>query len=108
MTKAAANSGYQRNGPQSLSSFVKSLPSDAFGSLPWQMSLLESYKKFVGFDPAFQNAGPQAQASAVDVSRAVKELMQRGKLTWLRDLYRLVFGFHVEEASNWEGPVLQT
>ncbi|RAQ44017.1 hypothetical protein AFGD_011896 [Aspergillus flavus] len=108
VTKAAANSGYQRNGPQSLSSFVKSLPSDAFGSLPWQMSLLESYKKFVGFDPAFQNAGPQAQASAVDVSRAVKELLQRGKLTWLRDLYRLVFGFHVEEASNWEGPVLQT
>ncbi|KAE8410994.1 hypothetical protein BDV36DRAFT_276183 [Aspergillus pseudocaelatus] len=108
ITKAAVNSGYQRDGTQSLSSFVKSLSSDAFGSLPWQMSLLENYRRFVGIDPVFQNAGPQAQASAVDISRAVQEMMQRGKLPWLRDLYRLVFGYHVEEAINWGSPVLQT
>ncbi|OGM39762.1 hypothetical protein ABOM_011026 [Aspergillus bombycis] len=108
VTKAATNSGYQRNGPQSLSSFVKSLSSDAFGSLPWQISLLANYKRLVGFDPVFQNAGPQAQASALDISSAVQEMMQRGKLPWLCDLYRLVFGFHVEEAINWKGPVLQT
>ncbi|KAE8372574.1 hypothetical protein BDV26DRAFT_273947 [Aspergillus bertholletiae] len=108
VTKAAANSGYQRNGLQSLSSFVKSLPPDAFGSLPWQISLLENYKRLVRFDPVFQNSDPQAEASAVDISRAVQEMMQDGKLPWLHDLYRLVFGFHVEEVRNWKGSALQT
>jgi hypothetical protein len=107
-TKAAINSGFQRNGPQGLSSFVKSLSSDAFGSLPWQISLLKNYKRLIAFDPVFRNIGPQVQAGAVDISRAVQEMVQSGQLPWLRDLYRLVFGFHVEEGANRKGIVLQT
>ncbi|KAE8348909.1 hypothetical protein BDV28DRAFT_73898 [Aspergillus coremiiformis] len=105
--KAATNSGFQRNGSQGLSSFVKSLSSDAFGSLPWQVSLLKNYKKLIAFDPVFRDAGPQVRASAVDISRAVQAMMQSGQPPWLRDLYRLVFGFHVEEAINRKSTALQ-
>ncbi|KAB8254015.1 hypothetical protein BDV32DRAFT_143280 [Aspergillus pseudonomiae] len=68
VTKAATNSGHHRNRPQSLLSFVKSRSSDVFSSLSWQMSLLANHKRLVGFDPVFHNAGPQAQASALDIS----------------------------------------
>lgn len=108
VTKAATNSGYQRNGPQGLPSFVKSLSSDAFGPLPWQISLLRNYKALIAFDPVFRHADLQAQASAVDISRAVQAMVQSGQLLWLSDLYRLVFGFHVEEAVNRTGTVLGT
>ncbi|KAB8228085.1 uncharacterized protein BDW43DRAFT_316188 [Aspergillus alliaceus] len=108
VTKAAMNSGSQRNGPQGLPSFVKSLSSDAFGPLPWQISLLRNYKALIAFDPVFRHADPQAQASVVDISRAVQAMVQSGQLLWLSDLYRLVFGFHVEEAVNRTGTVLGT
>lgn len=108
ITKAAINSGYQRGGPQNMSSFVKSLPSDAFGSVPWQTSLLKHYRKLVSFDPAFRNAGSQARVSAIEVARACQAMVQSGQYSWLRDLYRLVFGFHVEEAIGRKGVVIQT
>lgn len=108
ITKAAMNSGYQRGSTQNLSSFVKSLSSDSFGSLPWQISLLKNYKRLVVFDPAFKVIGPPARASAVDIARAVQAMVQNGQYTWLRDLYRLVFGFHTEEAMNRRGVILQT
>ncbi|KAL2003385.1 hypothetical protein VTN02DRAFT_4031 [Thermoascus thermophilus] len=99
--KAAMNSGYQRSGTQSLSS-------DSFGSLPWQISLLRNYKRLVVFDPAFKVVSPPARASAVDVARAVQAMVQSGQYTWLRDLYRLVFGFHTEEAMNRRNVTVQT
>lgn len=108
ITKAAINSGYQRSGPQNLSSFVKPLPSDAFGSAPWQTSLLKNYRKLVAFDPAFRIAGPQARVSAIDVARACQAMLQSGHYSWLRDLYRLVFGFHMEEAMGRKGVAIQT
>ncbi|KAF5855460.1 hypothetical protein ETB97_009195 [Aspergillus alliaceus] len=80
VTKAAMNSGSQRNGPQGLPSFVKSLSSDAFGPLPWQISLLRNYKALIAFDPVFRHADPQAQASVVDISRAVQAMVQSGQL----------------------------
>ncbi|KAL5365682.1 hypothetical protein BJX96DRAFT_159541 [Aspergillus floccosus] len=100
--KAAIDSGFQRNGPQSLSSFVKSLSSDAFGPMSWQASLLKNYKNFVAFDPGIRNMGNGAQASAVDIAKAVQEMVQGGSHLWLQDLYRLVFGFHTEEAMGRE------
>ncbi|KAF7592840.1 hypothetical protein BBP40_012375 [Aspergillus hancockii] len=105
--KAAVNSGFQRNGSQGLSSFVKSLSSDAFGSLPWQISLLKNYKRLIAFDPVFRSIGPQTQASAVDIARSVQVMAQSGQFPWFCDLYRLVFGFHMEEAANRKGIVLQ-
>lgn len=108
ITKAAINSGYQRSGPQNMSSFVKSLPSDAFGSVPWQTSLLRNYRKLVSFDPAFRNAGSQDRVSAIEVARACQAMVQSGQYSWLRDLYRLVFGFHMEEAMGGKGVIIQT
>jgi hypothetical protein len=102
------DSGFQRNGPQGLSSFVKSLSSDTFGSAPWQIALLKHYKGLVAFEPAFQSIGPSTRASAIDIARAVKLTAQSGQYLWLYDLYRLVFGFHVEEVVNQDGIVLQT
>jgi hypothetical protein len=108
ITKAAIMSGYQRGGTQNLSSFVKSLPSDAFGSAPWQSSLLKSYRKLVAFDPAFRNVGSQARVGAIDVAHACQAMAQNGQYSWLRDLYRLVFGFHIEEAMGRKGVTIQT
>ncbi|KAJ6104195.1 hypothetical protein N7523_010515 [Penicillium sp. IBT 18751x] len=108
ITKAAIDSGYQRGGPQNLSSFVKSLPSDAFGLIPWQTSLLKNYRKLVSFDPAFRNAGYQARVSAIEVAHACQAMVQSGQYSWLRDLYRLVFGFHMEEAMGRKSVIIQT
>ena len=107
VTQAAINSGFQHVGQQGFSSFVKSLSSDAFGSLPWQVALLKNYKRLVAFDPAFRSVGPSARASAADVASAVTIVVQSGQYPWLRDLYRLVFGFHVEEAASRKVMTLQ-
>ncbi|KAJ5810531.1 uncharacterized protein N7503_002749 [Penicillium pulvis] len=108
VTKAAVNSGYQPGNSQNLSSFVKSLPSDAFGSAPWQTSLLKHYRKLVAFDPAFRSVGSPARVSAIEVARACQAMLQSGQYSWLRDLYRLVFGFHMEEAMGRKGVTIQT
>ncbi|KAJ5558123.1 hypothetical protein N7535_008336 [Penicillium sp. DV-2018c] len=107
ITKAAIISGYQRGGNQNLSSFVKSLPSDAFGSTAWQTSLLKNYRKVVAFDPAFRSVSLQARVSAIDVAHACQAMLQSGQYSWLRDLYRLVFGFHMEEAMGRKGVTIQ-
>ncbi|KAJ5376358.1 hypothetical protein N7509_013244 [Penicillium cosmopolitanum] len=108
ITKAAINSGYQQGGAQNMSSFVKSLSSDSFGSAPWQTSLLKNYRKLVAYDPAFRNSGLQARVSAIEVGRACQAMLQNGQYSWLRDLYRLVFGFHIEEAMTRKGVTIQT
>lgn len=108
ITKAAINAGYQRGNSQTLYSFSKSLSSDSFGTLPWQVSLLEQYKKLVMTDPAFKVMGAPGHAGAVDVARAVQSMVQNGQYTWLRDLYRLVFGFHIEEAVGRRNVSIQT
>ncbi|KAF9882977.1 hypothetical protein FE257_004362 [Aspergillus nanangensis] len=107
VTKAAMISGFRRNGSQSMSSFVKSLSSDAFGSTSWQVSLLKNYKRLVAFDPVFRVVASPGEASAVDVAKAVQTMTRSGKYFWLRDLYRFVLGFHTEEAINRSGFMLQ-
>ncbi|KKA22284.1 hypothetical protein T310_3676 [Rasamsonia emersonii CBS 393.64] len=108
VAKAAMNSGYQRDSSQNLASFAKSLSSDSFGSLPWQVTLLENYKNLVVSDPAFRVISPPARASALEIARAVQAMTQSGQYTWLRDLYRLVFGFHPEEAMSRRNVTIQT
>lgn len=109
IVRAAMNSGFQRGGPQPLATFVKTLSSDSFGAAPWQTSLLVNYKKLVTVDPGFRVLAPPARATAVDVARAVQTMVQKnGQYIWLQDLYRLVFGFHTEEAMNTNGVVIQT
>jgi len=63
------------------------------------MELLDKYKKLVSSDPGFRNAGPVRRVGLGDMGRAVKWMGGSGQYVWLKDLFRLVFGFHVEEAE---------
>jgi hypothetical protein len=111
--KAAMNVGFNRstmvNGPNSgganaLQAFVKSLPTGSFGSLAWHANLLTSYKDLVMSDPAFRSASnlppPGKRAAAPDVAKSVGWMMRSGQYIWLQDLFRLVFGFHADEADK--------
>lgn len=100
IVKAAMNSGFQRGKSMTLASFVKSIPSNSFGHAPWQMQLLENYKKLVASDPGFRSPGPSRRATAGDVGQAVRWMVSSGQYGWLKDLFRLVFGFHVEEGEG--------
>ena len=83
---------------------MKTLPSNSFGTQAWQTQLLESYKKLVASDPSFSNQafGPVRRAKAADVARSVRWMVggHAGRYTWLRDLYRLVFGFRIDEGER--------
>ena len=109
IVKAAINTGFQRSSPTTLAAFVKSVPSNSFGTQPWQSQLLHDYKKAVASDPALRNPGPVRRARAVDVARSVRWMVgSHGQYAWLKDLFRLVFGFHVEDAEGREGVVIQS
>ncbi|PKX90262.1 uncharacterized protein P174DRAFT_463714 [Aspergillus novofumigatus IBT 16806] len=107
LTKAAVDSGFQPEKSQSLSSFVKTLSSDAFGSASWQISLLRSYKSLLAHDPVFRNIDLQPHSNAADIARAVQVTTQGSQYSWLRDLYRLVFGVHVDDVASRQGIALQ-
>ncbi|KAI9806536.1 MAG: hypothetical protein M1833_003723 [Piccolia ochrophora] len=111
--KVALNSGFQRSSNQSLQTFVKTLSPTAFGSQPWQVSLLDAYRKMIMSDRAFRTPieVPSRRASASEVSRAVTWLLgttggsQHG---FLRELFRLVFGFTVDEGERRGNVFIQT
>ena len=107
IVKTAINIGFQR-GDHKLATFVKSVPSNSFGTASWQMVLLEQYKKLVANDAAFRSAGPSRRASAKDVARAVQWMVRSGQYLWLKDLFRWVFGFHAEEAEKRLGVMVQS
>ncbi|RMD39571.1 hypothetical protein DV735_g5558, partial [Chaetothyriales sp. CBS 134920] len=109
--KAAVNTnrGYSSSSSDpslnSLPSFVRNLPDTAFGHQVWQVSLLDNYRKTIQTDPTFRQLGvagslaERGRVNAVEVARAVKGMTSCVYgFGWLRDLYRYVFGFYVEEA----------
>ncbi|RDW72983.1 hypothetical protein BP6252_06890 [Coleophoma cylindrospora] len=112
--KAAMNVGFDRNSssiatgtgspPPALQSFVKSLPTGSFGSLPSHANLLRDYRNLVLTDPTFRSKNslpaPGKKVSAVDVAKSVTWMMRSGQYTFLKDLFRLVFGFKVDEAEK--------
>lgn len=112
--KAAMNVGFSRTAPTSttsnksdppaLQNFVKALPTGSFGSLPAHATLLTSYRNLVLSDPTFRSAhalpSVGKKASAVDVAKSVGWMMRSGQYTFLRDLFKLVFGFHMDEAEK--------
>lgn len=100
VVKAALVTGFQRTSPLSLAAFVKSMPSNSFGTAPWQSYLLEQYKKLVASDPGFRHAGPIRRASARDISRSVRWMVSGGQYIWLKDLFRLVMGWYVEDGEE--------
>ncbi|KAL7620246.1 hypothetical protein AAE478_009239 [Parahypoxylon ruwenzoriense] len=91
----------------SLQAFVKALPTGSFGSLPTHAALLQSYKNLVVADSSFRQAAatlpPRGKrVLATDVAKSVAWMTHRsgGQYAFLRDLFKLVFGFHVEEAEG--------
>ena len=121
LIKAALNTGFSRTSSTPLTSWVKSLPSNSFGTKTWQRELLGNYKRLMASEPAFRGGvrglGPPRRARAVDVARSVRWMEARragggrggngggedGKaasMEWLGDLYRWVFGFWVEEGEG--------
>lgn len=112
IVKAAMNVGYSREhgadghgSATSLQAFVKALPTGSFGSLPAHATLLQSYKNLVLADSSFRQAsslpsrGKRVLAS--DVSKSVTWMIHRSsQYSFLRELFKLVFGFYTEEAES--------
>ncbi len=112
--KAAMNVGFSRTTPTSatpnksdppaLQNFVKNLPTGSFGSLPAHATLLTSYRNLVLSDPTFRSAnalpGIGKKASAVEVAKSVSWMMRSGQYAFLKDLFKLVFGFSLDEADK--------
>jgi hypothetical protein len=110
--KAALNAGFGRNSPTTLTAFVKTLPSTAFGTLPWQLKLFESYRKLVLTDPTLR--GDQRAAlptgrhmTASEVGRAVQWMSRSEQFAWFKDLFLLVFGFDANESGNKKNHLIQ-
>ncbi|KAB2575616.1 hypothetical protein DBV05_g5735 [Lasiodiplodia theobromae] len=109
--RAAMNAGYTRTAAMTLPAFVKSLPSNSFGSQPWQTDLLLSYKKLVLADPTMRVPAaqlPSRRLGAAEVARAVQWMSRAEQFSWFRDLYRLVFGFFPEDSVQRGNVVIQT
>ncbi|KAI0178923.1 hypothetical protein GGR52DRAFT_569827 [Hypoxylon sp. FL1284] len=106
LLKAAMKVGFARDGDASLPAFVKGLPAGSFGSLPAHAALLQSYRALVLGDPAFRQPAslpPRGRrVAAADVAKSVAWAAHRlgGQYAFLRDLFRLVFGFPVDEADG--------
>lgn len=99
--KAAMNAGYNRASPQSLQNFVKGMSPNAFGTEPWRKEAMEQYRRLVLGDPSFKpgvGGLPSGRKTAPELGRAVMWLSRREEFDWLRDLYRIVFGFSPEDA----------
>lgn len=91
-------------GAASLQAFVKALPAGSFGSLPAHAALLQSYKNLVVADSSFRQASSLPargrRVLATDVAKSVGWMAHRAaQYGFLRDLFKLVFGFHVDEAE---------
>ena len=93
----------------SLPNFARDLPDISFGTQTWQIALLENYRSAIEGDPSFKNLGSAAtvgergRVNAVEIARVVKGMTSCVYgFGWLRDLYRYVFGFYIEEALKGE------
>ncbi|KAK4503738.1 hypothetical protein PRZ48_004653 [Zasmidium cellare] len=102
LLRAGMNTGYARNSGQTLPVWVKSLPDNAFGTLPWQMKVLSFYRKLVTNDKSMLSVHqiPSRRLGAAEVAKAVRWLGNSEQWAWMRDLFRLVFGFGIDEAER--------
>ncbi|KAK6860176.1 hypothetical protein PG995_003812 [Apiospora arundinis] len=110
--KAAMNVGFSRddvtkghNGAASLQAFVKSLPTGSFGSLPTHTTLLQNYKNLVVADSSFRQASTLPskgkRVTANDMAKSITWMTHRSaQYSFLRDLFKLVFGFQMDEAET--------
>lgn len=98
--KAAINAGYNRQ--VSLPDFIRALPSNSFGTIPWQSQLFESYRKLVLADPTLRTAHtqPLRRLTAMEIGRSVQWMARSEQFKWLRELFRFVFGCYPEDAGQ--------
>jgi hypothetical protein len=97
IVKAAINAGYTRQIP--LADFVRALPSNSFGSIPWQSKLFEHYRQLVLSDPTLRtvHTTPLRRLTAIEIGRAVLWMARSENFAWMRDLHRYVFGNFPED-----------
>ncbi|KAK0751507.1 hypothetical protein B0T18DRAFT_320312 [Schizothecium vesticola] len=107
IVKAAMNIGYNRGNNDSgasLQAFVKTLPIGSFGSLPSHATLLQGYKGMVLNDSTFRATAtlpPRGKrVGSLEIAKSVGWMMRTGQYNFLRDLYRLVFGFQLDDAES--------
>lgn len=98
--KAAINTGYNRQIP--LPDFLRALPSNSFGTIPWQTQLFDNYRKLVLTDPTLRTVHntPPRRLTALEIGRSVQWLARSEQFKWLRELYRFVFGSYPEDTSQ--------
>ncbi|KAF7446870.1 hypothetical protein PtrSN002B_000863 [Pyrenophora tritici-repentis] len=98
--KAAINTGYNRQIP--LPDFIRALPSNSFGTDPWQSQLFDNYRKLVLTDPTLRSihSQPLRRLTALEIGRSVQWLGRSESFKWLRELYRFVFGAYPEDTSQ--------
>ena len=94
--------GYQRSSGQQLPTYVKTLSGNAFGTLPWQMKVLQFYKKLILNDKSMTTAHamPARKLSIHEIAKSVRWLGTSEQWAWMRDLFRLVLGFGIDDADR--------
>lgn len=102
LLKAGMNTGFSRVTGERLPAYVNKLPDTAFGTLPWQKKVLTYYKTLVTGDKSMLTVQgmPARRVGANELAKSVKWLGNGEKWAWMRDLYRLVFGFGIDEAER--------
>ncbi|KAL1861679.1 hypothetical protein VTK73DRAFT_6975 [Phialemonium thermophilum] len=113
LLKAAMNVGFSRDSPTTdgpggttaLQNFVKNLPTGSFGSLPSHATLLQSYKSLVLADATFRGSAmlPSRgkRVHAGDMAKSVLWMAHRSsQYGFLRDLFKLVYGFLPEDVES--------
>ncbi|KAI0199783.1 hypothetical protein F4808DRAFT_199710 [Astrocystis sublimbata] len=106
--KAAMNVGYSRDTTISLHTYVNSLPPGSFGSSAWHATLLQNYKSLVVVDASFRQASslpPRGKRVLnADIAKSVAFMThQSSQYSFLRDLFKLVCGVHVQEVDPRKG-----
>jgi hypothetical protein len=106
---AISQTAYTRSSTVPLPQHIQSQPLTSFGKLPWQMKVWSIYQKLVVNDKSMGSAHtlPVKRLGASEAAKSVKWLGRNEQWVWMRDLYRLVFGFGVEEASGRSGSSVQ-
>lgn len=102
LLKAGMNTGFSRISGQRLPDYLQSVPGSAFGSLPWQEKVFSFYKSLVMGDVSMETVHsiPSRRLGANEVAKSVRWLGNNEDWAWMRDLYRIVFGFGIDEAER--------
>lgn len=109
--RAAMNLGFNRDsvsdpksGSAALQKFVQGLPQGAFGPLSNHATLLQQYKNSVLTDaiiPRYQALPSRGKrASASDIAKSISIISKSSsRYNYLRELFRFVFSFSVEDVD---------